>query len=245
MMKAIKQAFGVNSAQNIKSPKTKVHIYISQCIYTCSKGEFFSITSTNCEMCPINTYRDIEGEGSCKPCGGNTFTLKTGSKTCISPCSFGKFLNKVAGICQDCPIGYFQNNTNYVATKCMPCPMDYYTDNLGSQNCTECPNEGITILTGATALSECIERCEPGYFLNKTRRRCKKCLKGFFQNQKKYRYESCTKCASDNQTTLESGAKSEEDCVGYCASSPCLNGAGCSNIDNDFDCTCPKYLTGK
>ncbi|XP_028407565.1 uncharacterized protein LOC114530190 isoform X2 [Dendronephthya gigantea] len=228
-----------------KITKHKGSTNISQCIYTCSKGEFFNITNTNCEMCPNNTYQDTEGQSSCKPCGGNTFTLKTGSKTCISPCSFGKFLNKVVELCQACPVGHFQNKSNYVATKCMPCPMDYYTGRLGSQNCTKCSNDGITIVTGATARSECIGRCEPGYFLNKTQRECQKCLKGFFQAQKKYRYESCIKCASANETTLESGAKSEEECVGYCASSPCLNGAGCLNIANDFNCTCPKYLTGK
>lgn len=218
---------------------------ISQCIYTCSKGEFFNVTGEICEKCPRGTFQDEDGQGSCKPCAGETFTLKTGSKTCISPCKYGELLNKSAEACQKCPVGYFQGNTNHRSTICMPCPLDHYTDKRGAHNCTACPNGEITVMTAATNRPDCIERCGRGYYLNKTLRSCQMCLKGFYQDQAGYRNESCVKCASANLTTLASGAQSAEECVGYCASSPCLNGAKCTNIDMDFNCTCSKHLSGK
>ncbi len=231
-------------------PKHKITLQegsnnISQCIYTCSKGEFFNLTSKTCEKCLNNTYQDNIGQSSCKKCNGNMFTLKPGSKTCIAPCNLGEFLNKSAEACQNCSVGYFQNETNYVSAMCLPCPLDYYTHTLGSRGCTACPNGEITILTAAKGMSECIERCGRGYYLNKTLQSCEKCSKGFYQDQQGYRYELCVKCASANLTTLESGAKSAEECVGYCESLPCLNGAKCTNIENDFNCTCPKHLAGK
>ncbi len=231
-------------------PKHKITLQegsnnISQCIYTCSKGEFFNLTSKTCEKCLNNTYQDNIGQSSCKKCSGNMFTLKPGSKTCIAPCNLGEFLNKSAEACQNCSVGYFQNETNYVSAMCLACPLDYYTDTLGSRGCTACPNGEVTVITAAKVMSECIERCGRGYYLNKTLQSCEKCSKGFYQDQQGYRYELCVKCASANLTTLESGAKSAEECVGYCASSPCLNGAKCTNVENDFNCTCPKHLAGK
>ena len=218
---------------------------ISQCIYTCSKGEFFNVTSEVCEKCPRGTFQDKDGQDSCKPCASETFTLKTGSKTCIAPCKQGEFLNESAEACQKCPVGYFQRDNNHRLTICMPCPLDYFTDKHGAPNCTACPNEEITILIGATDRSDCIERCGRGYYLNKTLQSCQICMKGFYQDQAGYRNESCVECASANLTTLASGAESAEECVGYCASSPCLNGARCTNIDGDFNCTCPEHLSGK
>ena len=218
---------------------------VTQCTYNCKKGEFFNLTSKACEKCANMTYQDNIGQDSCKPCVGNTFTLKLGSKRCIAPCSRGKFLNKSVEACQDCPHGYFQNKTDYVLTMCSPCPLDNYADKLGSHVCTACPKGGLTLVTAATGESECIELCDRGYYLNKALRSCEKCLKGYYQDKQEYRNESCTMCPSANLTTLESGAKSEEDCVGYCASSPCRNGGKCSNLDNDFNCSCPDHLAGK
>jgi hypothetical protein len=123
--------------------------------------------------------------------------------------------------------------------------MDFYGDKTGQPNCTSCKNGSITLMKGASDMSECIESCQPGYYLNKTIRSCQQCSKGFYQDKTGYRDEFCIKCKSANLTTLGISAKSSEECVGYCESSPCLNGAICSNIENDFNCTCPKFLTGK
>ncbi|CAB4028365.1 Signal peptide, CUB and EGF-like domain-containing 1 [Paramuricea clavata] len=228
-----------------KITQNKGSTNISQCIYPCNEGEFFNLTSEACEMCPNNTYQNNIGKCSCKPCTGKMFTLKPGSKGCIAPCNRGEFLNKSAEACEDCPVGYFQNETNYLLPMCMACPLDYYTDKLGSHGCTACPERRITIVPAATVTSECIESCGRGYYLNKTLRSCGKCSKGFYQDQREYRNESCTKCAGANLTTLRSGAKAAGECVGYCASSPCLNGGKCTNLDNDFNCTCLEHLGGK
>ena len=220
-------------------------INVSECIYPCSKGEFFNITSKVCEKCRINTYQDELGKDDCKSCHGNTFTVKTGSKNCITPCGFGEFLNKSAEKCMKCLKGFYQNISEYTSEICQPCPIDFYSDKTGQPNCTACKNGSITLVTAATRVAECIKSCQPGHYLNKTLRSCQKCSKGFYQDKKGYRDEFCTKCKSANLTTVENGARSSDECVGYCESSPCLNGAICSNIDNDFNCTCPKFLTGK
>ena len=218
---------------------------VSECIYPCSKGEFFNKTGKVCEQCRINTYQDELGKDDCKSCQGNTFTVKTGSENCITPCGFGEFLNISAEKCMKCLKGFYQNISEYTSEICQPCPIDFYSDKTGQPNCTACKNGSITLVTAATSVAECIKSCETGHYLNKTLRSCQKCSKGFYQDKKGYRDEFCTKCKSANVTTLEDGARSSDECVGYCESSPCFNGAICSNIDNDFNCSCPKFLTGK
>ena len=226
-----------------KITKTEGAFNASQCIYTCSKGEFFNKTSEACEKCRRNTFQDEDGQDFCKPCVADKFTLKNGSRTCL--CKRGEFLDKSAEICQQCPVGYFQSETNHLSTKCMPCPLDYYTDEQGAHNCTACPNREITVMVAAKVRSDCIERCGRGYYLDKALRSCQMCLQGSYQDQAGYRNESCVKCASANPTTLASGAESADECVGYCALSPCRNGANCTDIDGSFNCTCPNHLSGK
>ena len=238
-------SFSCKSCGEYKITLTTASTNLSDCIYRCVKGEFFNLTSKSCEKCLISMYQDERGKAACKPCQGKTFTLKSGSERCISPCGLGEFLNKSAEKCMKCLEGSYQNISEYTSDICQHCPIDFYSDKTGQPNCTSCKNGGITLITGATSEAECIETCQPGYYLNKTVRRCQKCLKGFYQDKTGYRDEFCTKCKSANLTTLEDGAKSSEECVGYCASSPCFNGAICSNIENDFNCSCPTFLTGK
>jgi hypothetical protein len=238
-------SFSCKSCGQYKITLKTASTNFSECIYTCSEGRFFNLTSKVCEQCPINLYQDELGRDACKPCQGKTLTVKTGSENCISPCGFGEFLNKSAEKCLKCPEGFYQNVSEYASDICHPCPTDFYSDEPGQSNCTRCKDGSITLITGATSEDECIETCQSGYYLNKTARSCQKCVKGFYQDKTGFKDEDCTKCKSANLTTLGNGAKSEEECVGYCASSPCLNGAICSNIENDFNCSCPKFLTGK
>ncbi|XP_028407566.1 uncharacterized protein LOC114530191 [Dendronephthya gigantea] len=218
---------------------------VSECIYECSEGKFFNITSKLCEECPINMYQGEFGKETCKLCEGKTFTIKIGSKICINPCNYGEFLNKTVENCQNCSRGFYQNISGHTSVMCKRCPMDFFSEISGQKDCTACKDGGITLISGATKETECIETCKPGYFLEKTTRRCEKCSKGFYQDKKGYRDDFCTKCGSANVTTLGTGAKSVEECVGFCASFPCLNGGECFNIDNDFNCSCPKFLIGK
>ncbi|CAB3983604.1 Signal peptide, CUB and EGF-like domain-containing 1 [Paramuricea clavata] len=238
-------SFSCKSCGQYKITLKTASTNFSECIYTCSKGRFFNLTSKVCEQCPINLYQDELGRDACKPCQGKTLTVKNGSEKCISPCGFGEFLNKSAEKCLKCPEGFYQNVSEYTSDICHPCPTDFYSDKSGQSNCTRCKDGSITLITGATNEDECIETCQSGYYLNKTARSCQKCVKGFYQDRTGFKDEFCTKCKSANLTTLGNGAKSEEECVGYCASSPCLNGAICSNIENDFNCSCPNFLTGK
>ena len=218
---------------------------ISECIYDCGQGEFFNTTINQCMVCPIDTYQDQVGQDFCMPCPGKTFTVKNGSKECISPCFYGQLLNKSAEKCQDCPKGYYQNISEYKSETCFPCPLDFYNNKFGRRNCTACAGKTITLITGASHPLDCINPCEHGTFLNKSSKSCRECSKGFYQDQQDYRLHDCLKCPSANLTTIGNGATSLEQCVGYCASFPCLNGGECINIDGDFNCTCPKYLSGK
>lgn len=217
----------------------------SRCIYQCIIGEYFNLTTETCRKCSNNTYQDVPGQSKCKQCNGNTFTLTAGSKTCISPCRLGEYLNKSSKACEKCPIGYFQNHTNYVGSECFPCPVDFYTDAIGSFNCSSCSYGYATVARASTSMLDCVEKCEMGYFLNHTLRVCEKCPIGSYQDLRMYRQESCTSCGRANLTTLERGARSREQCVGYCASSPCFNGAKCTNVENGFNCTCGLHLAGK
>lgn len=218
---------------------------VSECVYSCSKGEFFNLTSKLCQECPINMYQDELGKQTCKLCDGKTFTIKTGSKVCINPCDYGEFLNRTAENCQNCSRGFYQNISDHTSVVCKRCPIDFYSEMSGQKDCIACEDGGITFITGATNKTECIETCQPGYFLEKTNRKCEKCSKGFYQDKTVYRDDFCVKCGSANLTTLGTGAKSAEECVGFCASFPCLNGGECFNIDNDFNCSCPMFLFGK
>ena len=223
---------------------------VSECIYDCGQGEFFNTTINQCMVCPIDTYQDQVGQDFCMPCPGKTFTVKNGSKECISPCFYGQLLNKSAEKCQDCPKGYYQNISEYKSETCFPCPLDFYNNKFGRRNCTACAGKTITLIMGASHPLNCINPCEPGTFLNKSSKSCRECSKGFYQDQQDYRLHDCLKCPSANLTTIGNGAASLEQCVGYCASYrkgefPCLNGGECIDKDGDFNCTCPKYLSGK
>ena len=225
---------------------------INSCLGPCSIGEYLDTKPQvpSCKQCPLNTYND-EGNRThfmCMACPKHKITKMEGAyniSQCIYACSKGEFVNESAEACQKCPVGYFQRDNNHRSTICIPCPLDYFTDKHGTHNCTACPNGEITIFIAATDRSVCIEKCARGYYLNRTLQSCQICMKGFYQDQAGYRNESCVECASANLTTLASGAESAEECVGYCASSPCLNGAQCTNIDGDFNCACPEHLSGK
>ena len=81
--------------------------------------------------------------------------------------------------------------------------------------------------------------------MNKSKKICQECLRGYYQDKEQFRIEYCTKCPFSNLTTHRAGATSVNYCVGYCALSPCRNGAECVNKDSGFLCICPNHLQGR
>ena len=84
----------------------------TQCFWVCIQGQFYNLTSQQCEKCTRGTYQDERAQETCKLCPGGIVTLHLGSKSlsdCIPSCGAGKYMDhKNQGRCLDCPVGTYQ-----------------------------------------------------------------------------------------------------------------------------------------
>ena len=47
----------------------------------CSKGSFYNMSTSECELCPLNFYQDLQGKHYCKPCPALHGTESEGMKS--------------------------------------------------------------------------------------------------------------------------------------------------------------------
>ena len=43
-------------------------------------GEFYDLSESSCQACPLDTYQDVVGTLECKRCPPNTTTTQTGAR---------------------------------------------------------------------------------------------------------------------------------------------------------------------
>jgi hypothetical protein len=115
-----------------------------------------SMNRTTCELCPKDSYNNINGSRTCTSCAQGSSTPTTGATFC-DPCPAGKFLSQ--GItCKSCPNGTF-------------------SDTHSATTCTLCPDLKVGTQVG---LTECIEECPDGKYPMATKRGCRDCPMGTY-----------------------------------------------------------------
>ncbi|XP_062611525.1 uncharacterized protein LOC134273339 [Saccostrea cucullata] len=131
----------------------------------------------------------------------NEFTLDS-TDTCPSgetvvdgycvKCGPGNFFNNVTSVCDDCPVGTYQDLDDQ--SSCKPCTQGSNTQTVASTSATDCK----TI-------------CDPGHY--QTGSRCEPCQVGFYQNQSGMFY--CDPCPV-GQTTRAVKSTSQSECYNDC-----------------------------
>ncbi|XP_062603015.1 uncharacterized protein LOC134264744 [Saccostrea cucullata] len=118
------------------------HQLVGELCVQCSVGTFYNTSSRLCQPCPVGQYQDQEGQFSCKFCPysqESTTTYQPGAQgilSCKDSCASGTFYNLSTGSCQQCPLGYYQENSGYF--HCFPCNVDKTTAYPGSKQQSLC-----------------------------------------------------------------------------------------------------------
>ncbi|CAI5439390.1 unnamed protein product [Caenorhabditis angaria] len=191
-------------------------INISECYQNCPIGQFFDISSSVCQFCPIGSYGNSEGlKDSCISCDSDLSTSSIGSKSvedCAVTCEKG--YEMVDNICQPCVIGFYKNQTR---GPCLQCPRGLTTTRTASDDIGNCDILDCLDLNTYrnTNLSEPIPYTTPYSFL------CPCCEQGTFQNLTNQ--DTCLSCSDLNED--------DEDvpltCQSTCSPSTPLAGCNC------------------
>ncbi|CAM9750475.1 unnamed protein product, partial [Ectocarpus sp. 4 AP-2014] len=128
----------------------------------CVAGQYSTLDgSETCDLCPVGTYVDVTGSmsiGECEYCPQGSTNLAAGSNStedCL-PCPPGTRTVALieGGGCQDCPRGEY--TSTYEAAQemnCTKCVGGFFADTMGSDLCTECPEEQLSYGAHETCLT--------------------------------------------------------------------------------------------
>ncbi|XP_019850443.1 PREDICTED: uncharacterized protein LOC105312253 isoform X2 [Amphimedon queenslandica] len=131
-------------------PEEFVLRYSNFLCVSCSPGTFYSSVnrSSECMLCPMNTYQEMDGSTTCNRCPPLSETLDAGSRweaDCIGYCHPGYNSSNGLEPCSPCPFCEF--NDEYRQTSCMSCT-DAHINN-GTAGCYQnCSTETVNISTG-------------------------------------------------------------------------------------------------
>jgi hypothetical protein len=175
----------------------------------CLEGTTSLPGSYKCAKCPVSTYKDWNGQGSCLDCPENS-TSPAGSKSqtnCV--CQPGFYKDGVS--CEACPIGLFSKDaqlpcqacaagtfsTSKASTSCTVCPAGKFSESYtgyGRAVCESCPEYSISPV-GSQLLTNCT--CEPGYTGLTS---CTICEKGTYKGN--YGSVACSLCPSGKYSSI-------------------------------------------
>ncbi|XP_052242513.1 uncharacterized protein LOC127852603 [Dreissena polymorpha] len=154
------------------------------------------------------------------------------------------------GKCVECGLGnvYRYNNETGVAI-CEDCPLGQYQDNFKQKACKECPAGTTTEMTGEYQASMCKAICQVGHYFNNDLDKCMPCKIGYYQDLMGQFY--CKWCGP-SFTTENEGSTSDSQCSSQCESgyqlsgpnncTPCLIGQYRNATESRVCMNCP---TGK
>ncbi|XP_060076672.1 uncharacterized protein LOC132556307 [Ylistrum balloti] len=173
-------------------------------IRICYNGTFRN-ASNKCEDCPYGFYQDENFMDQCKECPSSESTMSMGSNDlsqCIFVCGAGQEVIPGQKSCKACSRGYIHTGDH----------PDIF------QNCTQCPTNMTTEMTGSTHMDNCsIAICAKGQQLNSTRNGCDDCPYNTFQDKDMpTSYQNCTSCGTD-RATVNMKTTSFAGCLVYCA----------------------------
>ncbi|WAR07582.1 TR11B-like protein [Mya arenaria] len=155
--------------------------------------------------------------------------------------------------CDNCPPGYhFVDDCEFNggSAKCSPCSNGYYMETRNvfraCRKCKiTCPYSTI-IDFNCTSTSDLKCGCSYDRYLDKDLCVTKtKCQPGYGESGTTA--EGDTKCVRCPEGTISPNNSSEEKCMpdtDDCALMPCMNNGTCTDLVNDFNCTCPGGISG-
>ncbi|XP_078616500.1 uncharacterized protein LOC144884861 isoform X1 [Branchiostoma floridae x Branchiostoma japonicum] len=195
----------------------------------CPVGTYYTDVSgeATCDVCPVGSYQDEEGQTECIRCEPGFFTAGNNSKNatdCRSQCQPGTISDTGLESCMFCPKGTYQNQQG--ATECIPCEEGTTTGDVGTVD-----------------REDCSRLCVPGSFSRTGTDPCDLCPVGTFQSG--HGQTECLSCPLGTGTDAV-GSEMSSDCaeLDYCQSSPCQNGGSCTMQGSEFICLCPAGFEG-
>eukprot|EP00794_Sanderia_malayensis_P013814 gene13814-15259_t len=159
-------------------------------VANCSVGYYFNFTSMGCVPCAIHTFRKLYTDRVCQKCQPGTAAPIPGAFICQDECPKGTM--RVGEACQNCPIGFYQ-------------------DEPEKTMCKKCPNGTSTWQSRTANITGCIDACGAGQY--KHGNSCLPCPVGMFQAKPVHAFKMCIYCHSSN-TTMTTGSSS---CVEKCS----------------------------
>ncbi|CAD5124417.1 DgyrCDS12702 [Dimorphilus gyrociliatus] len=187
-------SWSITPFETVKSRKDRCASLTTAFLQTLVKGEkgfaehLFEIvpsSTSGCLRLLLQTGNQFqESHGYVCPVG------KAKEDLCI-PCSPG--YHSVAGECQECPKGTFQESIN-------------------KDECTMCPNNTFTYNSGSLSRDDCKPVCERGMISSSKLPPCRQCPVDTYWISP----EKCQACPTGTETEGRTGAKSLEECRARC-----------------------------
>ncbi|XP_067671780.1 uncharacterized protein [Haliotis asinina] len=168
----------------------------------CEPGSYLDAGNGQCTLCREGSYQPQMWQDSCLPCTQGLITLTPGAVSedqCVLDCVSGKAYDAVSTQCEDCPRGYYRNQTER-KPQCQLCPLDYITERIGSISADNCSLANCTTL---------------GQYVDTSRNTCADCPAGTYQDQK---WQVACKTCAQGFTTRTTGTSSVLQCYRDCPS---------------------------
>ena len=158
----------------------------------CPRHHLYNVTTRTCQKCPSGSTA-VKGARSCTQKNGTSPAMHL-RIICDNKCMKGKRLDKIYGMCEWCPQNKYQNSSTKINPECIPCP-----------------GNKLTIFPGAQEVSDCLDPCLSGTFMNASSGSCMDCPIGTYMDTDKHVSTRCMRCEM-GKTTRSVGSKAVSDC---------------------------------
>ena len=180
------------TVSNVAAPR--VGACICDVGYEALSGSLQTSTST-CEPCATNTYKDAQAAQLCTSCTANSATNGTTGSVIVDACL--------------CNPGY-TGNLSAADALCMPCEVGRHKSAIGTADCVACPLYSSTLSRGASSVDHCL--CTIGWYglLNTRGSECTKCAAGMYKSVQGT--DDCLQCPVGAGTVGVEGSISVYNC---------------------------------
>ncbi|EDQ86451.1 uncharacterized protein MONBRDRAFT_38456 [Monosiga brevicollis MX1] len=197
-----------------------------QATTNCYYGEFYNLTSTECQLCPPSTFKSsrYHRDNNCDNCPSDRYSSEYGQRYCwacpegqvptenrtaCQVCPAGTYIGNGGSDCKACPRGKYQPYPGQ--STCLSCEPGKYQYEEGQETCLDCPAGLYNSQTGRTSCKLCGNgryspatgavgclTCRPGKYQGgeQTPTECLTCQPGTFMHW--YGYSYCRDCPANS-----------------------------------------------